>query len=140
MEMEDAKMVPEAAEEEFNRFAREWDLDLNVPDMSDEDRKSFEDQKRRLLRQIEAGRLVVDTAGVLVYTLQQPRGEVKEIPFRIPSGSAYMAMDRGKDGQSIRKLNAFLGEMTGLGPTIFANMDGRDVKVCQAVVSLFLVL
>jgi hypothetical protein len=131
-------MAPEVIEEEFNRFAREWDLDADTTNMSEEDRESFETQKKRVTRQIAAGNAVVDEDGNVTYTLQHPPGSITELVFRVPGGDAYMAMDKFKDRQNVHKLNAFMGVMTKTAPSIFSNLDGRDVKFCQAVSALFL--
>lgn len=126
------------AEIEFKRFADEWDIDDNVETMSGGDRESFEQIQRRIVSQIQKRNAVVDEEGNITYTLKHPKGSTIEIVFKVPGGDAYMAMDKFKDRQSMHKLNAFMGVMTKLPPSIFSSMDGRDFKFCQGVTALFL--
>ena len=132
------KIVLEQAEAEFKRFADEWDIDDNVESMSGEDRESFEQVQKRIIKQIVKGNAVVDEGGNITYTLKHPLGSISEVQFRVPGGDAYMAMDKFKDRQSIHKLYAFMGSMTKQPPALFSNMDGRDIKFCQGVALLFL--
>lgn len=132
------KVALEAAKAEFARFVDEWDIDDNVDAMSGEDRESFEQIQSRIIKQIVKGNATVDADGNITYALKHPKGSTTHIEFRVPGGDAYIAMDKFKDRQSIHKLNAFMGVMTKSAPAIFGNMDGRDVKFCQGVTSLFL--
>ena len=128
----------ETAEREFARFVDEWDIDDNVDAMSGEDRESFEQIQNRIIRQVVKGNATIDAEGNIAYTLKHPKGSTTQIEFKVPGGDAYIAMDKFKDRQSMHKLNAFMGVMTKLPPAIFGNMDGRDIKFCQGVTSLFL--
>ena len=40
------KVAEEVAEQEFNRFVEAMDLDVNLADMDEDDKKGFEQQKR----------------------------------------------------------------------------------------------
>lgn len=133
------KLAPEVAESEFSRFAESWELDDDVTSMEEEDRESFNTLKRRLTRAIRNGRLRVEDDSTLKFTLIDPKiPEIPEITFKIPTGSAVLAWDKYKERQAIHKLNAFMGEMSGQSPTLFAGMDGRDLKIAQAIAQLFL--
>ncbi len=132
------KIALEVVEKEFERFAAEWDIDSNSAGMSDEDRESFEPHKKRIVRGIQEGYIVIGDDGDPTYTLRKPKGETTTITFYVPSGAAYMEMDKYKDRQLVHKMNAFMGSMTKQAPAFFSNMDGRDLKVCQAVVALFM--
>ena len=134
------KMAREAAEHDFKTFAEAWDIDDDVDGMVDEDDKeSFRLQAGRIIRKIRKGQAVVDEGGaVLRYTLLEAQGSVEVLTFNIPKGQAWSSMDRYKDRQNIGKLNAFMADMTDQSPSLFAKMDGRDLKFCQAVTNLFL--
>lgn len=136
--MEDTVIDLETAQREFARFVDEWDIDDNVDSMSGEDRESFEQIQNRIISQVVKGTAVIDEEGNITYTLKYPKGSTTSIVFKVPGGDAYIAMDKFKDRQSMHKLNAFMGVMTKLPPAIFGNMDGRDIKFCQGVTSLFL--
>ena len=132
------KVAREAAEQEFARFADAWDIDVNTDLMPGEDKESFMQQKGRIVHQIISGSATIDEDGDIHYTLKYPKGETTELHFRVPTGAAYMSMDNFKDRQNINKIYAFIGSMTKQAPKLFANMDARDVKVCQGVAILFL--
>ncbi len=136
--MKENKVAPKVAEAEFDRFAEAWDLDSDTASMEEEDRQGFEALKRRLIRKIESGHLTVDGEGMISYMLIEPQGDTASLTFKRPTGHALVVWDRFKDRQQIHKLNAFMGSMTGQAPALFAEMDGRDLKVCQAVAQLFL--
>ncbi|MCK5606552.1 hypothetical protein KAR91_31910 [Candidatus Pacearchaeota archaeon] len=141
METEDTsteKISRDMAEEEFARFTRAWDIDVNTDNMSGEDKESFDQQKGRIVNQIVAGHATVDEGGDIHYTLKYPKGDTAKLHFRVPSGNAYTSMDSFKDRQNIGKINAFMGSMTKQAPKFFSNMDARDVKFCQGVAVLFL--
>ena len=40
--------------------------------------------------------------------------------------------------KNIAKLNAYLGSMCKTNPAVFVQMDGRDLKVIQAIATIFL--
>ena len=136
--MSEDKIALEVAEAEFDRFAEAWDIDADTAAMDDKDREAFEQHKRKMVRKIISGLLVINDDGNPVYTLIVPLGETANVTFNIPNGAAYVAMDKYKDRETVRKMNAFMGSATKLPPASFSNMNGRDVKVCQAIFALFM--
>jgi len=136
--MSGEKVAREVAEKEFERFAKAWDIDVNVEGMANADRDSFNAQKDRIVSKIMSGAATVGDKGEISYDLQHPGEGVQTLVFQVPNGAAYMAMDRHKDRESMHKLYEFLGAMTKQPPKFFANMDARDVKFCQGVAVLFL--
>ncbi|MEE9393704.1 MAG: hypothetical protein V3W41_14470 [Planctomycetota bacterium] len=133
------KVVLGVAEAEFERFAASWDLDTDTASMEEEDRKSFEDLQRKLVRKIVSGSLAIGDDGCATYTLMHPKSDVlTEVTFSVPTGAAVVGWDKYKDRQNVHKLNAFMGACTKQAPATFAAMDFRDLKVCQAVALLFL--
>ncbi len=140
MSSKEAKIDLQTAAQEFSRWADAWDLDADVDSMTEEDRSSFESLQRRLMRAISKGSLVVfEDAESLVYTLLNPKVQgIETLTCSMPTGRAVLGWDRYKDRQSIHKLNSFMGAMCGVEPSVFGSMDGRDLKVIQAVAQLFL--
>ncbi len=128
------------AEDEFERWAKAWEIDTEVESMTDEDRSYFGGLKRKLVVAIRRGRLTVDTSGEnLTYALKFPKIEgISSLALGVPCGSAYIGWDRFKDRESMHKLNSFMGEMCGTNPAVFSKMDGRDLKIIQTVAQLFL--
>jgi len=132
------KVNTETALQEFDRFLEAWDIDADVADMEEEDLKSFEDCKRKIVRAIKLGRASLNDDGSLSYVLIEAVGATSEIKMKIPSGSSYMSMDKHKDRKSIHKLYSFMAEASGTAPAIFSKMDGRDIKFFMGVSLLFL--
>ena len=137
MTMED-KVDLKTAEAEFDKFVELWDIDGEVEEMDQDDRQGFLDQKRRFVRAVRAGRAVVDEKGGVEYRFIAIVNELDSISLKIPKGVSYMAMDRYKERQNMHKMQAFMADMSGQPVKVFANMDGRDMKFCMAVVTLFL--
>lgn len=134
--MADEKIATEVAVAEFERFLESMDLDIDTSKMDADDLKSYDESKRKLVRAIERGHLVVDDKGQPVYTPQLGGGT--QITFYEPTGASFMATDGKKKGYDMAKMNAMLGDITRLPPVTFAKMAGRDYKICQTILVLFL--
>jgi len=133
------KVDKKTAEAEFNRFVEAWDIDNDVSEMTEEDRSDFENHSRKIIRAIRKGLVEINIEGdVVKYFLQKPVHETTFLEFKIPTGEAWIAMDRYKDQKSIHKFNAFVASSTKKPVQIFASLDGRDMKFAQAVAVLFL--
>lgn len=133
----ESKVALEVAEQEFSRFVELMDLDVETSGMDEEDRKSFEQQKHRILVAIQAGALIINEAGEPVYTPQRSSG-TGPITFYEPTGASLMAMDRRKKGEDVSKLYAIMSDITKTHVSTFAKMRIADLKVCQAVLTFFL--
>lgn len=139
--MSEEKVNRETAESDFDRFAEAWCLDTDTAAMKDEDSDSFEGLKRKLVSAIMGGHLDVDGSGgtVLTYRLRFPQtGGLTELTMHVPSGAALVAFDKLKERQAIGKLNAYMAAMCSTNPAMFVQMDGRDLKIFQAVATIFL--
>ena len=134
--MTTAKVAREVCEQEFERFLTAMDLDVDRAGMDEDDRKSLASAQRIITRAMESGNLVINEAGEPVYTPQI--GDTSAITFHEPMGATYMAMDTKKQGQNVGKLYASMADCTHQPAARFAKMANRDVKVCQAIVGLFL--
>jgi len=130
------KVAREVAEVEFQRFCDCMDLDLDPKGMDQDDLKGFEQNKTRVLNAIMSGSLTVDAEGILTFSPQKSDGVT--IVFKEPKGSALLAMDGKKKGAEMSKTFALLAEMTGQNQNTFTQMFMRDLKVCQAIFTLFL--
>jgi len=129
----------EVAEAEFNRFAEMMDLDVDVSVMDDEDRTGFEKQKRRILRALQAGSLVINDNGEAVYAPQHERSTHKEaITFHEQSGASVMAVDGKKKNQNVAATFAMMGNMCKVHQNVFAGLVGPDIKVCMALFALLM--
>jgi hypothetical protein len=132
-----AKITTEVAESEFDRFLEAMDIDVDPKGMDDEDKKSYQTARRRLVEAIEEGWLAVDEKGQPIVT---PRvgDDAGPITFREPTGASYLAMDQKKKDHDQAKLVAVMADMTGQPPVRFSKMANRDLKLCQSIVALFL--
>lgn len=138
--MSEEKVALEAAEAEFERFTKEWEIDSNSDTMTEEAKEAFSQYRARIINGIMLGKIVITESGDnLIFTLGHPLESVDKLVFRVPKASAYLAMDSHKDKQGMHKMNTFLGQMTKQAPVIFSKLDSRDIKTCHAVASLFLV-
>ena len=135
--MAENKVAKEVAEQEFERFAEVMDLDVDPAFLDDEDKKGLELQKNRIVAAIMAGSLVINDDGEPVYTPQRSEDRTP-ITFHEPSGASLMEMDRKKKNEDIGKLYAIMASMGKVHANTFAKMKMSDLKVCQAVTTLFL--
>ncbi len=127
------------AEAEFQRFAESWDVDTDLLEMNEDDQQGFAKVKRTILRVIMSGQLTIGDTGDPKYTLRYPNmTSLVELDFHVPIGGALLEFDKFKDRENIRKIMSYMGNFTGKPDGVFAKMDGRDLKICQAVALLFL--
>jgi hypothetical protein len=127
-------IAQDVAEDEFQRFADGMDLDVDPTGLSDEDKSSLEDSKRRVIRAMMKGSLVSNEKCEPVFT---PKSG-KAITFYEPDGATLMATDMKKKGHDMAKTYAAMAAMTKENPTRFSSMPGRDLKVCTAIFALFM--
>jgi hypothetical protein len=126
------KIAREVAEQEFDRFVEEMDLDLESG-TDDEDKAEVDKHRGRLVRAIMGGSMVVNDSGELVYTV----GE-QVLTFREPTGADLQAQDAKKAGQDFGKLFAILASITGTSAKTFAAMKSRNLNVCTSVMTLMM--
>lgn len=127
----------EVAEAEFERFLEVMDLDFDAKGMDDEDRKGFLDSKQKFIRAIRRGSLVVNDRGEPVFTPVKDQSQ-RPITFHEPDGACMMARDQKKASHDVAKMYATLAAMTHEDAKRFARMPSRDLKVCEAILLLFL--
>jgi hypothetical protein len=136
--MGEQKISLEMAEQEFYRFGEMMDLDFDTSYMDEDDKKGFEQAKRRIVKAIMAGAMIIDENGQPVYTPQRAGDEINSITFYEPTGATYMAMDKKKKTEDMGKMMALMADYTKTSSGLFAKMKNSDFKVCLAVTSLFL--
>ena len=128
-------IAPEVAEEEFNKFCENADIDNDTDKMDDKDREGFGRLKDLIVRAIVRGSLVFNDDYEPVYTTKHGS---TELTFREPSGATYMAMDRQKDGNNVGKLVSFIDAITKSAPGTAAKLKGVDFKVARTIAQLFM--
>lgn len=128
----------EVAESELQRFLESMDLlDKLEAKMTDDDARSLDNTKERIIAAMMRGYLVIDDKGQPVYTPQL--GICEPITFYEPTGATFMAMDGAGKGKDMTKMFRMLGEMCQCDPSRFSKMKNRDLGVCLAIMTLFLV-
>jgi hypothetical protein len=127
-------VATDVAEQEFERFLDAMDIDRDPASMDEDDKKGFEDAKRKFVKQVEVGRLVVDEKGQPVYTTHAG----KTLIFHEPTGASFMAMDSKKKGADVAKMCAVMADIAHCDPSEFAKMPNRDFQVCKTIITLFL--
>ena len=133
------KVALEVAEQEFDRFVEEMDLDLDTSLMDAEDLTAFTKQKNRIIRAIQRGHLVVNENGEAVYTPFNKGSKHKEpLTFHERTGASLMAMDGKKKNHDVAKTYAVLADMCRVHQSVFAGLVGTDVKVCEALFALLM--
>ena len=132
-------VATEVAEVEFDRFADSMDLDLDTSDMDSEDLTQFTKLKKRIIKAIEIGSLVINSDGEAEYTPQNNKSKYKEvITFHERTGASLMAMDGKKKNYDVAKTYAVMADMCKVHQGIFAGLVGIDVKICEALFSLLM--
>ena len=127
----------DVAENEFLRFIETMDLDVDPDGMDDEDKSNLKDARRRIVRAISGGALVINEDGDPVYT-PKVGADRNPITFYEPDGGSIMAMDTKKRGHDVAKLYATMADLTKTSVAKFTKMKQRDLSVCQAITVLFL--
>ena len=129
----------EMAEMEFGKFVDAMGLDVDPTCMDEEDKSAFERQKRRIVRAIERGALVINEKGEAVYTPYHADSKHKDpLTFHERTGASLMAMDGKKRGHDVAKTYAVLADMCKVHQSVFAGLVGPDVKTCEALFALLM--
>lgn len=124
----------ETAEGEFDRFIELNEIDADESTMDDEDLPFYKKQRRRMVRAIMDGSLTIDEDGCPEYTPQhRDTRNTNPLKFRPRSGASLMASDAKKQSHQVAKSYAIMGDMTQQDPKRFANMAGRDIKICETI-------
>lgn len=130
--MKDYKITKDVALEDFDRWASAWRIEIDEAELNEEDKTSFEDQKSKIVRAVQNGYLTISEDGTEL-VLDTNKGAVT---FKEPTGAAYLATDQHK--KDMASSFAYMGAMTGRPAKFWSDVRGADIKIAQAVTSLFL--
>jgi hypothetical protein len=117
------------------------DLDFDVSVMTVDDLSGFTPNKNKFIKAIMSGALIVNDKGEPVYTCQRAstNGDAPVVlTFHEPRGASFMAMDRKKKGEDMAKTYAIMADMCKTDIVTFSKMPNSDLKVCTAIMLLFL--
>lgn len=124
----------EVAEAEFSRFIEEMDIDLDESKLDDEDKVAVKKARDLLIKRMMQGHLTIDEKGQPVY---RPLTVQQTLVFREPDGEVKQAMDQGKQGHNVRKMQGTIAQWTGVNFSVIRKMKERDAKVCESIFVLF---
>lgn len=136
------KIDRETALTEFIRYCDNNEFEYEESAMTEEEKESFSDIKKRFIKCCMEGRVEIDGTN-LVYTVSKlsPEGYAGDtVTVKRPGGHAFTSMDNFKERESIHKLHGFMSAITGKEIKYFAKVDISDWKFLQAIASLFLSL
>ena len=125
----------EVAEQEFERMCRTRRVETDIEEMDEKARESFEGRKRKVVKAIMRGLLVVNDAGDPTYT--PPVVGAKPLVFHKLTGAALIAHDKANGHMGAITLT--LAECTQTSPSELAKLDAKDYQFCCELVNLFLV-
>lgn len=131
------KVDIETAELELERFAEAMDLDLDADGLDDDDRTQLEKMKRRFMRGIQNGSLVVNDSGEAIYTPQKSSYQ-EPIHFHERTGATVLASDGFKKGKDMAKTYAAMADLCRIPSKVFANLRGIDIKMCETIFALLM--
>lgn len=127
------KVATEVAQQEFERWAAAFEIDISTDDLDAEETKAFEAFKSKFLKRVESGALTVDEDGVIEFT---PRGDKEEpLKFDEPTGSLLSA--RQKNDTDVQAARRALGAWAGVPPKRFTDMKLRDFNFCSELLAFF---
>lgn len=132
------KIALEVAEEEFERMCRSRRLSTDPDDMDGDDYEGLMAIKKRLVRTIMRGELVINDDGDPIYT--PPVDGAKPLHFHRPTGATFMAMDsRGSDGEGNQaRMVRVITDMTRSAKGEIAKLEAPDYTICTLLSNLFL--
>jgi hypothetical protein len=127
------------AEQEFANYCEANGFDHDGDGMDDEDRESFLKIKRRFVKAVKEGRVIVDGTN-LVYTVSKfsAKEAGQKITVRRPVGRDFLAMDGYKETQQMNKFQAFVSSFCGQEKSFVARLDIADRQFLQDIGTLFL--
>lgn len=122
---------------EFDRFVELMDLDVDTDDLDAEDLTAFNKIKKRLVKALCKGSLVINDKGEAMFTPQNTTLE-EPLTFHERTGASLMAMDGVKKNHTVAMSYKVMADMTRCHPNTFAKLKGNDIKVCEDILKLLM--
>jgi len=130
-----------SAEEEFEKICDNWEIDIDISEMNEDEKVDFEGIKRRIIKAIRLKRLFCNDDGdTLSYTVSKKSCEYSGdvLTIKRPKGEASLSTDNYKIGKDAHKSFSYISAMVGKPVQYLSKLDGIDMKVIQSFVQLFL--
>lgn len=135
--IEEPKFGRDVAEQAFEQFCVEMDIDHDVSKMDEKDAEGFNENKELIISAFMDGRLQFNENQEPELTCQRSKID-KPLVFREPSAADYMAMDRKKEGQDVGKMISLMDSVTRTANGTCSKLKGRDFKIAKAIMTLFM--
>jgi hypothetical protein len=119
----------EIAEIEFKKFEDYYDIELD----EDEEPSPF---KKKLVKALQKGKLVFDDSDGFQVTQTTRTGTV--IKYSEITARHKLQMTKLGGDDSIERLYALLGSMSGLGADAIKQLKGPDLPIAEGLAALFL--
>ena len=133
--MVDIKVNHEIAEADFQRLVDVAEVD--VDGMSEQETAEFEETKRKFIRHIQTGKMIVDEDGLPSIRLRS--AEVPELKFKVPYTDTIIAQGRVLNGNDAAKARAMLAEVTGVAAKVISrHVAAKDFILAQRILGFFL--
>ncbi len=134
-----SKVATEVAEAEFERMCASRRVCTDPAQLDEDDVSGLDEIRKKVVRAIVTGELVVEENGDPVYT--PPVAGAKPLHFYKPTGATIMAMDGARpgdaDGPQGRMVRA-ITEMTKSPKGEISKLEVPDYQFCQLLAKLFL--
>jgi hypothetical protein len=128
------KVAREVALADFERMCVAYRVELDLSDLTDDERKEFATVRDTIVRMQMRGIVVVGADGNPTYTT--PDG--KSFTFHPPTGATLMAMEAAGKDKQISGTYSALADMTHTDASDFARLNLRDVHALNHLAGLFL--
>ena len=129
--MNEPKVLREQAENEFDQMCEVVGIENDVEDMEPEDAAQFNDHKKRIVKGIMSGQVIMDVGMPTVLTLDGDK-----VTFIEPTGATYM-VPMGKNDTEVHRMYKMAGELTK-GKAGMAKRKKRDYVVLMSLTALFI--
>lgn len=125
----------EVAQDQLSILTDFYDVDLE--DSEDTSKKVA---RKRLLRAIRQGRLIITSQDGLKITqvLQNPPGEIPDITYRVITGADRARMEKIAGDNAYDRMYALAGMASGIGAKAIKNLYGADLAVAEGLSIVFL--
>lgn len=128
-----AKVAKEQAEKEFLNFCDVMDIDTECT--TKDEQEDFDHLRGQVIRAICSGALIFNDNSEPVFTPQR-KFDGQPLTFREIDGAILMARDSAKG--DVAAVFATLAAQSGTSAATFAKMKESDLKVCRALMRLFM--
>jgi hypothetical protein len=131
----------EVAEKEFDDLCAMWDLDTDTDGFDEDEKKTYEAYRKKIVRLISEGRATIDhDKESITYTLKKPFGSLQKITFSLPMGESLAKLDKFKPGEGVKSHNSVIASMINQPASVVGQLNLMDYKIAKVISSLFLVL